>query len=58
MGVAPPEGAGEWSVRRILTHLVEAQWSYVKLLTLPPSERTQEDPLPFERLEEIQTTDK
>jgi uncharacterized damage-inducible protein DinB len=36
---ATPGGASTWSIRRVLSHVVEAQQNYFSLLTLPPEAR-------------------
>lgn len=41
---APPALGGEWSVRRILVHLVAAQQGYLSLLTLPVEARQRISP--------------
>jgi uncharacterized damage-inducible protein DinB len=47
---AKPHSGGEWSIREVLTHLVEAQHGYWSLLTLPPEARHRA-PLSFAELE-------
>jgi uncharacterized damage-inducible protein DinB len=48
---AVPLADSDWSIRRALTHLVEAQRGYLSLLTLPPDAR-EDAPVPFAGLAE------
>lgn len=44
---APPQSATEGSIRNTLSHLVSAQFGYLRLLTLPREERLDKVDVPF-----------
>lgn len=48
---APPQSATEGSIRSTLTHLVSAQYGYLRLLTLPLEERRDRVTLEFTELQ-------
>jgi uncharacterized damage-inducible protein DinB len=49
---APPQSATEGSIRSTLTHLVSAQYGYLRLLTLPLDERKDRVTLEFNELQD------
>ncbi|NOT03186.1 MAG: hypothetical protein HOP27_01160 [Anaerolineales bacterium] len=49
---APPQSATEGSIRSTLSHLVSAQYGYLRILTLPPEERKDRVILQFADLQE------
>ena len=49
---APPQSATEGSIRNTLSHLVSAQFGYLRLLTLPREERLDKVDVPFAELAE------
>lgn len=49
---APPQSATEGSIRNTLSHLVSAQFGYLRLLTLPREERLDKFDVPFAELAE------